>query len=79
MSALFWFGYYRNDEGHLAAFIFGLFMLMPVLGTAISEAINGAFYSDYEGYFLSYIGLSHVSYGMLKWRDVIEILGQDAG
>jgi hypothetical protein len=66
MSVLLWFGYYRNEEGQGPALILGFIMLIPVFGSAISEAINGAFYSDNEQYYLTYIGLSHVIYGLLK-------------
>jgi len=52
MSVLFWFVYYRNDEGHVPAFILGFIMLVPVFGSTISEAINGAFYSENEQYYL---------------------------
>lgn len=78
LSVLFWFGYYRNEEGNAAAFILGFIMLIPVFGSTISETINGTFYSDKEQYYLTYIGLSHVTYGLLKWQEVVKALGQDA-
>jgi len=29
-------------------------------------------------YYLTYIGLSHVTYGLLKWQEVVKAMGQDA-
>ncbi|MBI3546526.1 MAG: hypothetical protein HY081_08045 [Gammaproteobacteria bacterium] len=73
-----WFVYYRYEEGYFLAFSIGFTVLIPAAGIFISESINGAYYNDYEKIFLSYVGMSHISYGLLEWRSVLKVLGRDA-
>ncbi|MCP4976243.1 MAG: hypothetical protein GY931_08795 [Maribacter sp.] len=77
LTALLWFFAYKNDEGHLAAFVLGWLLLMPALSSSVSESINGQFYSDKEELFFWYVGLSHIMYGLLNAKEVLEGLGKD--
>ncbi|MET0005530.1 MAG: hypothetical protein ABW087_18140 [Candidatus Thiodiazotropha sp.] len=78
LSVLFWFMSYKDEEGHLIAFCIGFFIIVPALGAGISEAIHGQFYRNDEELARWYIGISHVLYGLVNIREVLEGLGQDA-
>lgn len=78
LTVLLWFMFYKNNEGHLPAFIIGWFLFAPALSSRISENINGPFFSDVQEILCWYVGLSHIIYGLLNAREVFEGLGKDA-
>jgi len=74
-SLLAWFFYYKDNEGHVLAFIIGFYILIPVAGALISASVYNITFSKTEEIFLGYIGLSHISYSLIEWRRVFSALG----
>jgi hypothetical protein len=78
LTVIFWFSGYKDEEGHLPAFLMAVYLLAPALGAFAAEAIYGAFYSDLQKIFHWYAGVSHLLYGLTNAREVIRELGKDA-
>lgn len=76
LEVLAWFIYYKDEEGHLIAFIVGFFMLLPVAGSLISESVNDIRFNRIELWLLTYLGVSHVLYSLTNWRELLKGLGE---
>ena len=78
LSVFFWFIYYRQEEGHVPAFILGFMILIPAVSGSVSELINGPYFNESEKIFLYYSGLSHILYGLIERKSILSALGQNA-
>jgi hypothetical protein len=78
LTAISWFTLYRHGDGHTFSFFAGLSLLLPVVGSRISEELVGPYYSGREQLFLLYTGISHIAYALLNWQDLVKALGSDA-
>jgi hypothetical protein len=77
LTLLFWFAYYRHNEGELAAFLLGFVALIPVVSSFISASINDVQFNGSQQLFLGYVGASHVLYAFRSPKEIVEALGKD--
>ena len=78
LTVIFWFWGYKNEEGHLAAFLMAVFFLAAAVGAFAAEAIYGPYYSNVQETFLWYVGISHLIYALSNAGEVLRELGKDA-
>ena len=76
LDVLAWFYYYKEDEGHLIAFMIGFFLLIPVVGSLVSESVNNVKFNRIELWVLAYLGVSHILYALTNWRELLKSLGE---
>ena len=74
----FWLVYYRYDEGNWPAFYLGFFLVVSAAGLVASAAFSDLGYSKLELTVVLYVGVSHLAYGLLDWRDVVRNLGKES-
>ena len=78
LTAVLWLTLYRHGEGHTYAFFIGASLLLPVIGSHISDELIGAYYTNTEQLFLSYTGVSHIAYSLINWQELAKELGSSA-
>ena len=68
-----WIFLYRIGEGNGVALIIGMFVLIPAIGEYVSASVNDI-ESSGASWFLWYVGVSHLIYGVLDLGKLADLL-----